>query len=616
MPLTNGKVGTIVVRCINGALTMDKAVPALSAVDMTVTSGDVELAVYRWGQSRKGKKTKPVIVLVHGYPDSASVWAATADLLAQDYQVVAYDVRGAGRSSRPQPTQAYELQHLVDDLAAVVDAVSPGKPVHLVGHDWGSIQSWEAVTTSRLQGRIASYTSISGPSLDHAGYWVMQRLTSSSPSEKAVLLKQLAHSWYIGAFHLPAVAPTLWKVAGDKLWPAILARVEGIRESLPNPTQSLDGEHGVKLYRANVTQRLRKPNERATDLPVQLIFPRGDHFMIEEIWDDLPRWAPNLWRCDVDAGHWLQVSHPELVADKVARFVAFVESGKEPADLQRARVRGQKPRGLHAGKLVLITGAGSGFGRETALAFAQAGADVIAMDINEEAAEHTATLCSNSNVTAWAKVVDVGNTRAMRTLATWVEKEFGAVDIVVNNAGIGLAGSFFDTSDADWDKLLKINLGGVIQGSRLFGAQMIATGRKGHIVNVASMGAFTPSRFMSAYNTSKAAVRMLSDCLRAELAEHEIHVATICPGLSITNITQSTRFVGVTDAEQQRKQSDATRLYQRRNLKPEAIAKAILKAVEDRRDEVPVGVEAHSSRLLSRLLPGVSRRLAQLDLEP
>ena len=586
-------------------------------VDMNVTSGDVNLAVYRWGAAaRKGAKAKPVIVLVHGYPDSASVWAGTAEALSQRYQVVAYDVRGAGRSSRPQDTSAYRLEHLVEDLAAVVDAVSPDQPVHLVGHDWGSIQSWEAVTTPRLAGRIASYTSMSGPSLDHAGMWLRARLASRSATDKAAVLKQLAHSWYIGAFHLPVLAPALWKVAGNALWPAMLARVEGIRDATANPTQAEDGAHGVKLYRANVGERLSKPRLRTTDIPVQLVFPRGDHFMIEEIWDDLPRWVPNLWRCDVDAGHWLPVSHPQLVADKIARFVDFVQSGKQPADLQRARITAPGRPRRHAGKLVLITGAGSGFGRETALAFAEAGADVIAVDINKEAAERTATLCRLSEVSAWTRVVDVGSARAMRSLASWVGKEFGAVDVVVNNAGIGLAGSFFDTSDADWDKVLKINLGGVIQGSRLFGAQMIESGRKGHIVNVASMGAYTPTRFMSAYNTSKAAVRMLSDCLRAELAEHDIHVATICPGLSITNITQSTRFVGVSEAEQQRKQSDATRLYQRRNLKPQAIARSILKAVEQHSAEVPVGVEAHGSRLLSRLVPGLSRRLAQLDLEP
>ena len=172
-----------------------------------VQSADVTLAVYTWG---KASKNKPTVVLVHGYPDAANVWQASAELLAKRYFVVAYDVRGAGLSTRPTKKSAYDLKYLVDDLAAVVDAVCPKKAVHLVAHDWGSIQSWEAVTTPTLQGRIASYTTISGPSLDHAGHWIRQRLSSGSPKQLAQLARQAAHSWYIAMFHLPLLAPTIW----------------------------------------------------------------------------------------------------------------------------------------------------------------------------------------------------------------------------------------------------------------------------------------------------------------------------------------------------------------------------------------------------------------------
>jgi len=578
-----------------------------------VTSGDIELAVYSWG---KPAKKKPTIVLVHGYPDAASVWKATAEKLAERYYVVAYDVRGAGRSTRPDHTAAYDLEHLVNDLAAVVDATSPDQPVHLVCHDWGSIQCWEAVTTERMAGRIASYTSISGPSIDHASYWIMSRLRSGSPEKMAQVARQLAHSWYIGMFQLPVLAPALWKAGLDKLWPTLLEKLEGIKGVELSATQVTDGANGVNLYRANFVKRLLNPQERRTALPVQLIVPRRDKFMVPEIWDDLPQWVPRLWRREVDAGHWLQVSHPDLVAQYASEFIDFVEGGTESPALRRARVQEDRLGKAHSGKLVVITGAGSGFGRETALLFAEAGADIIAVDINLEAAERTAELSRLLGAQAWARPADVGDAEQMQALASWVETELGAPDVVVNNAGVGLAGSFFDTSDADWDKVLRVNLWGVIHGSRLFGKQMIAAGKKGHIVNVASMGAFTPSRFMSAYNTSKAAVMMLSDCIRAELADKQIEVSTICPGLSITNITQTTRFVGSTPEEEARRRQKATRLYQKRNLKPQTIARAILDAVENKRAEVPVGAEAHGSRLISRFFPALSRRLARLDVAP
>lgn len=581
----------------------------------TVQSGDVTLAVYTWGKPGTQAKPKPTVVLVHGYPDAASIWQTTAELLAKKYFVVAYDVRGAGRSSAPDHTAAYDLDHLVNDLAAVVDEISPKHAVHLVCHDWGSIQSWEAVTTERMQGRIASYTSISGPSLDHAGYWIAQRLRSGSPAGLAQVARQLGHSWYVGMFHLPGLAPLAWKSGLDKLWPTLLEKADGVRPEA-SATQLSDGVTGIKLYRANFAKHVLKPQERRTDLPVQLIVAKRDKFMVQEIWDDLPQWVPNLWRREADAGHWIQVSHPQLVADWASEFIDFVVSGKQTTALQRARVRPGRVGKKHAGKLVVVTGAGSGFGRETALLFAEQGADVVAVDINLEAAERSAELARLLGAQAWAKKVDVGNAAQMEALASWVGQELGAADIVVNNAGIAVSGSFLDTSVSDWKHVLDVNLWGVIHGSRLFGQQMVAAGKRGHIVNVASAAAFSPSRSLAAYATTKAAVKMLSDCIRGELAEKHVRVSTICPGFSATGITQSAKFVGLSKQEQAQRRDKVTRLYKRRNLKPETIAKAILDAVEHDTPEVPVGAEAHGMRLISRFLPRLSRRLARVDLAP
>ncbi len=576
--------------------------------DQMVKSGDVELAVYRWGE----QADRPTLVLVHGYPDSASIWRPLAELLAERYQVVAYDVRGAGRSSRPKRTADYDLEYLVEDMAAVVDAVSPEWPVHLLGHDWGSIQSWEAVTTERLSGRIASYTSISGPSLDHAGDWMRRRLRSGSPEKMALVARQLAHSWYIGMFHLPALGPAAWTLGLDKLWPKILARTEGIDAEI-SPTQARDGSAGVKLYRANFTKRVWKPRPRHTEIPVQLILPKRDPFMVPEIWDDLPQWAPKLWRREIDAGHWLQVSHPQQLAEWVGEFVDFIEGGKESMTLRRARRRAKASGKPDAGKLVVVTGAGSGIGRETALLFAERGADVVAVDIDADAAKRTAELARLLDAEAWSKAVDVGNAKAMETLARWVGREFGAADVLVNNAGIGMAGSVLDTSVADWEKILHVNLWGVIHGSRLFGKQMVDAGKHGHIVNVSSGLAFFPSRTTPAYATTKAAVRMLSECLRADLADRGIGVSAVYPGVVNTGIVNRTRFVGAGSEEQNRRQARTQRLYELRNLKPAAVAEAIIDAVQNNRAEVLVGIETVGIQLTSRLLPGVVRRLARIE---
>lgn len=303
-----------------------------------VSSGDVALAVYTWGKRGPKAKPKPVVVLVHGYPDSAHVWKTTAELLAQRYFVIAYDVRGAGRSTRPSAVPAYDIAHLMDDLSAVVDALSPDRPVHLVCHDWGSIQCWEAVTTERMQDRIASYTTISGPSLDHAAHWIKARLKSGSPEKMAQVARQLMHSWYAIMFQLPLLGPGIWRLGMDKLWPKLLERAEGIKDAEPSRTQREDGALGVNLYRANFIKRLLKPQERRTNIPVQLILPTRDKFMVKEIWDDLPQWTSQLWRREADAGHWIQVSHPQLITKWATEFIDFVEGGKASAALRLARI--------------------------------------------------------------------------------------------------------------------------------------------------------------------------------------------------------------------------------------------------------------------------------------
>lgn len=122
-------------------------------------------------------------------------------------------------------------------------------------------------------------------------------------------------------------------------------------------------------------------------------------------------------------------------------------------------------------------------------------------------------------------------------------------DIVVNDASIGLAGPCLETPPDDWAWIIDVNLWGVIHGSRLFGSRMAAHGEGGHLVNVASAAAYQPSRLLLAYATTKAAVLMLTRCLRAELAGSGIGVSAICPGFVNTPITRSVRFVHLPEPE-------------------------------------------------------------------
>ncbi|MYY04995.1 MULTISPECIES: SDR family oxidoreductase [unclassified Streptomyces] len=580
------------------------------ARERRVATGGIELCVVELGEA-----SRPTIVLVHGYPDSKEVWTQVAVRLAEEWHVVLYDVRGHGESTAPKPLRGgFTLEKLTDDFLAVADAVSPDRPVHLVGHDWGSVQAWEFATVSRTEGRIASFTSMSGPSLDHFGHWIKQRMTRPTPRRVGQLLGQGAKSWYVYLLHTPVLPELAWRGPLGKRWPGILERLESVPQGdYPTPSLPHDAAHGAWLYRDNVRSRLRRPRADAyAHVPVQLITPTGDVFLSERLYDGLDAWVPQLTRRSLPAKHWVPRTRPDRIASWVGEFAAAAESARETGLPVEAGAKGRYAERF-GGQLVLVTGAAGGIGRATALAFAGAGARVVAVDRDAEGAERTAESARRAGAPqAWAETVDVGDEQAMEKLAARVADAYGVVDVLVNNAGIGLSGPFLDTTIEDWKNVLDVNLWGVIHGCRLFGRQMAERGQGGHIVNTASAAAFQPSRALPAYSTSKAAVLMLSECLRAELAEKSIGVSAICPGIVNTGITSTARFVGTDAAEEQRMRQKAGKLYGARNYPPEKVAAAVLRAVVRNQAVVPVTPESHAVRFLSRVGPGALRGLARL----
>ncbi|MFC0435007.1 SDR family oxidoreductase [Kutzneria buriramensis] len=560
----------------------------------TVTSDGVKLAVYE-----QGDPAKPTVLLVHGYPDTHLMWNDVAARLVEDFHVVSYDTRGAGKTGKPSTVDGYRLEHLAHDLIAVADAVSPDRPVHVVAHDWGSIQAWEAVTEPANADRIASYTSISGPCLDHIAHWMRR------PSPKVV--RQLLHSWYIGFFHLPVLPALAWRLWLGRNWSRVLRIADGVprRAGHPAPTITKDGINGMSLYKANFRPVMRNPRERRTTVPVQVIHPERDRYATAPLTENLQRWAPKLWRRTVPASHWVALTHPEVVARMATEFIRHVDGAPATRSLRRAEVGRHRPP--FADKLVVITGGGSGIGRATALAFAKQGAEVVVCDVNHDTAAETAVLAGGKTHAYQVNVADEG---AVAKFAADVTAAHGIPDVVVNNAGIGHAGALMDATTEEWQRVLDVNLWGVIHGSKVFGELMIAGGEGGHIVNVASAAAYLPSKLLGVYSTSKAAVFMLSDCLRAELASAGIGVSTICPGIVNTNIAGTTTFSGASAAEQAQKQAASTKAYRRRNFPPERVAAEIVRAVRQRRTIVPVTAEAKAARVMSLLFPNVLRGLA------
>lgn len=569
--------------------------------DITATDG-VTLRVHESGPS-----DAPTVVCVHGYPDDHALWDGVTAELAQRYHVVAYDVRGAGESGRPHGRRAYRLDQLVRDLAAVIDTVSPDHPVHLLAHDWGSVQAWHAVTGQLLRGRISSFTSISGPCLNHADHWLRARARRPTPRAFRELVTQLRSSWYIAFFRLPLLPELAWRAG---LVQRVLARTDGAG----SPT-AVNGAKGLQLYRANIMARVSSLPARTTDIPVQILAPQRDPFISLSLQTDIARWVPNLAVREVPAGHWLPRTHPHTVARCTSELIDYAQSGAQARGLRRAwRTKRERPR--FADTLVVITGAGSGIGRATALEFAEHGAEVIVTDIDQQAAERTAQLANTLGPRASAYLLDVSDRGAMEKFGTILRENHGIPDIVINNAGIAVAGPFFETTVADWERIIDVNLWGVIHGCQVLGGLLVEGGLGGTIVNIASAAAYLPTRSLPAYATTKAAVLALSQCLRGELAQAGIGVVAICPGFVHTNITNRARYVGLDAGRQRATKRRMTTLYRLRNFTPRHAAQDILRAVERDAAIAPITVEAKAGLLASRLTPGLLRALAKTDLIP
>jgi NAD(P)-dependent dehydrogenase (short-subunit alcohol dehydrogenase family)/pimeloyl-ACP methyl ester carboxylesterase len=566
--------------------------------DVIATDG-VLLRVYQ-----SGAPSAPAVVCVHGYPDDHILWDGVTAELAARYHVVSYDVRGAGASGKPAERRAYRLDQLARDLVAVVAAVSPARAVHLLAHDWGAVQVWHALTGEWLAGRVASFTSISGPCLDHVAHWLQARLRRPTPKAIRELVTQLVSSWYIGFFQLPLLPELAWR---SGLTQRALRMVE------PSSTPAVaDTRHGLQLYRANLLPRLAAPDPRRLTIPVQVLAPHRDPFIVSSLQTDIEQWVPNLAVRELPGGHWLPRTHPQVVARCAAELIDNAEGGPESRALRRARRRRQQRQHqpFHDA-LVVITGAGSGIGRATAVEFAARGAQVVVTDIDQDAAERTAGLAATLGTPATAYPLDVSDGGAVEKFSTVLNEAHGIPDIVINNAGVGIAGPFFDTTVADWERIIDVNLWGVIHGCRVLGGLMRTGGAGGIIVNVASAAAYLPIPALSAYATTKAAVLALSQCLRAELAQAGIGVVAVCPGFVHTNITNSTRFLGLDAAQQQAARQRAGELYRRRNFTPQQAAQEILHAVERNTAIATVTPEAKAALLASRLTPGLVRVLAQ-----
>lgn len=257
------------------------------------------------------------------------------------------------------------------------------------------------------------------------------------------------------------------------------------------------------------------------------------------------------------------------------------------------------------GKTALVTGAASGIGRATSLAFASRGADLILCDIDDEGLQNTVEAIEGLGRTAWAQAVDVSDEAAMKAFADRVHERVPAVDVLMNNAGVAIGGPFLATPLLDWNWIVGINLMGVVHGCHHFVPAMVSRGAGGHVINVSSAAGYAAMSSLAAYNATKFGVLGLSEALWEELRPHGIGVTVVCPGLIDTPITGAARLFGEMDKTRLREQMIEG--YRRRGYPPERVARNILKAVQRDRLVAPISPEAWGLYYLKRYMPWALR---------
>jgi len=257
-----------------------------------------------------------------------------------------------------------------------------------------------------------------------------------------------------------------------------------------------------------------------------------------------------------------------------------------------------------AGKVAVVTGAGSGIGRATALALARHGARVHLADIDTHAAEAVAAEIEAAGGSAAAHTLDVADAAAVDALADSVFAEERYVDILHNNAGIGHGANIEATTVEDWQRVISVNLLGVAYGVQAFVPRMLAQGRPASVINTASMAGIVPTAKMAPYCASKFGVVGMSEALNAELSKRGIHVSAICPGIIDTPIVAT----GIMRGEVAEIQQRATEFYAKRGASPDEVAQAVLRTIAHHRLIVPV---PRRQVTLPYLLHRISPRLVQ-----
>lgn len=257
-----------------------------------------------------------------------------------------------------------------------------------------------------------------------------------------------------------------------------------------------------------------------------------------------------------------------------------------------------------AGKVAIITGSAGGIGKALAQEMASRGCHVVLADVNTELLDQTAVELRATGASLDAKTVDVRDAEQVQALVEGAFEERGRIDYLFNNAGVNVCAELRDTSLDDWNRLIDVNLRGVVHGVHAAYPIMCDQGF-GHIVNTASAAGLVPAAAEGAYAATKHAVVGLSLALQIEAASFGVRVSVVCPGLVDTPILDSTKYVKL-DPDSIRK------IAPEKPIPPRKAARRILSGVDRNQFYIVITATAHALWRLHRYMPVTSLRVGRV----
>lgn len=254
-----------------------------------------------------------------------------------------------------------------------------------------------------------------------------------------------------------------------------------------------------------------------------------------------------------------------------------------------------------AGKVAVITGAGSGIGRALAQLLAQEGCDLALADINSETLQDTAQQLRQQGAKVSCHTLDVANRAATFAFADEVLNQHGSAYLIINNAGVAVSQTIAELSFSDFEWIMGINFWGVVHGTQAFLPHLLEN-NAGHIVNISSIFGIVSMPSQGAYNASKFAVRGFTEALRQELCQSDVKACCVHPGGIKTNIARAARFYRGIDGRQDAARA-AARFDKVARTTPEQAARTILAGIKAKRPRILIGKDAHLLDWIQRLLP-------------